>query len=222
MRLCVFEDAGVGGLEPLALSRPAFALRCGLSTLLDKQVRAGTSFGPNCRVGGEVSASIVLGHSNKSHGGYLGHSYVGEWVNIGSGTHVSDLRNDYADVRVTVGGRIVDTKLTKVGAFIGDHAKAGVGCRLNAGSHVGPFGQLLPCGPLLPKYVPAFCSVDHGRLVDCPDPEPLFAAAVRLTARRGEEFTPAHRALYKSLFARGAAHRRLAIHEAELRRLRRG
>jgi UDP-N-acetylglucosamine diphosphorylase/glucosamine-1-phosphate N-acetyltransferase len=184
-------------------------------------VRAGTSLGPNCRIGGEVAASVVLGHSNKSHGGYLGHSYVGEWVNVGAGTHVSDLRNDYADIRVTVGGKLIDTRRTKVGVFLGDHAKLGVGCRLNAGSHVGAFAQLLPCGPLLPKYVPAFCTVDHGRLIDCPDPQPLFDAAVRMTARRGEEFTTAHRALYKGLFDRSAAHRRLAIHEAELRRLRR-
>jgi hypothetical protein len=120
-----------------------------------------------------------------------------------------------------VGGRLIDTGRTKVGAFVGDHAKMGVGCRLNAGSHVGAFGQLLPCGPLLPKYVPAFCTVDHGRLIDCPDPRPLFDAAVRVTGRRGEEFTVAHRALYKGLFERGVAHRRLAIHEAELRRLRR-
>src|SRR5262245_522204 len=185
-------------------------------------VRAGTSLGPNCRVGGELSTTILLGHSNKSHGGYLGHSYVGEWVNVGAGTHVSDLRNDYSDVWVTVGGLVVDTKRTKAGVYLGDHAKLGVGCRVSAGTHVGPFGQLLPSGSLLPKYVPAFCTADQGRLIDCPDPQPLFDAAARVTARRGAEFTAAHRALYKSLFDRSAAHRRLAIHEEELRRLRRG
>jgi UDP-N-acetylglucosamine diphosphorylase/glucosamine-1-phosphate N-acetyltransferase len=185
-------------------------------------VRAGTSLGPNCRVGGEVSATIVLGHSNKSHGGYLGHSYVGEWVTVGAGTHVSDLRNDYRDVWMTVSARLVDSKRTKVGVYLGDHAKLGVGCRVSAGTHVGPFGQLLPSGALLPRYVPAFCTADQGRLIDCPDPQPLFDAAVRITARRGAEFTAAHRALYKGLFDRSAAHRRLAIHEEELRRLRRG
>ncbi|HJZ90860.1 MAG TPA: putative sugar nucleotidyl transferase [Gemmataceae bacterium] len=185
-------------------------------------VRGGTTIGPNCRIGGEVSASILLGNTNKSHEGYLGHSYVGEWVNLGAGTHASDLRIDYATVRVAVGGRAVDTRLTKVGAFIGDHAKAAVGCRLNAGSHIGPFAQLLPCGPLLPKYVPAFCTVDHGRIIARPDPHPLFEAAVRVTARRGGEFTEVDRALYKSLFDRTATHRRTAVHEAELRRLRHG
>jgi UDP-N-acetylglucosamine diphosphorylase/glucosamine-1-phosphate N-acetyltransferase len=184
-------------------------------------VRAGTSLGPNCRVGGEVSASVLLANSNKSHGGYLGHSYVGEWVNLGAGTHASDLRNDYADIRVNVAGQVVETRLAKAGAFIGDHAKAGVGCRLNAGSSIGPFAQLLPCGSLLPKTVPEFCTVDHGRLMDCMDPHPLFEAAERVMARRGEEFSVASRALFKGLFDRGTVRRRTAIHEAELRRLRR-
>lgn len=184
-------------------------------------VRAGTSLGPNCRVGGEVSASILVGNSNKSHEGYLGHSYVGEWVNLGAGTHASDLRNDYDPIRVTLDGRAIDTGRQKLGAFVGDHVKAGVGCKLNAGSVVGPFAQLLPGGPLLPKAVPAFCTVDHGRVIDCPDPQPLFDAAERVTGRRGDEFTDAHRAVYKGLFDRGANQRRTAVHEAELRRLRR-
>jgi UDP-N-acetylglucosamine diphosphorylase/glucosamine-1-phosphate N-acetyltransferase len=181
-------------------------------------IRAGTSLGPNCRIGGEVSASIVLGNTNKSHAGYLGHSYVGEWVNLGAGTEVSDLRSDFAAVRVGS----TDTGRRKLGAFVGDHVKAAIGCKVNAGSVIGPFAQLLPSGTLLPETVPGFCTVDHGRLLDCPDPQPLFDAADRVTARRGEEFTSTHRAVYKGLFDRGAAQRRTAVHEAELRRLPRG
>src|SRR5262249_55494408 len=93
-------------------------------------VRAGTSLGPNCRVGGEVSASILIANSNKSHEGYVGHSYVGEWDNLGAGTHVADRRNDYNAVRVMLDGHRVDTGRMKVGAFIGDYVKAGVGCKL--------------------------------------------------------------------------------------------
>ena len=84
---------------------------------------AGGSIGPKCRVGGEVEASIVHGHSNKAHEGFLGHSYVGEWVNLGAGTQVSDLRNDYGAIAFRIGGRTVDSGLLKVGAFLGDHAK---------------------------------------------------------------------------------------------------
>ena len=63
--------------------------------------------GPQCRIGGEVEASIVQGHSNKYHDGFLGHAYVGEWVNLGAGTQNSDLRNDYGEVTVMVNGRPV-------------------------------------------------------------------------------------------------------------------
>ena len=62
------------------------------------KIRAGTTLGPDCRIGGEVEASIVQGHSNKYHDGFLGHAYLGEWVNLGAGTQNSDLRNDYGEV----------------------------------------------------------------------------------------------------------------------------
>lgn len=182
-------------------------------------VRAGTSLGPNSRVGGEVSTSIMIGHSSKAHVGYLGHSYVGEWVNLGAGTHVSDRRADYDTVRVAGAGGEADTGRTKVGAFIGDHVTAGVGCKVDSGSVIGPFAQLSSAGPL-PNRVPAFCTADNVRLIDCPDPQPLFDAAERVTGRRGEEFTDTHRAVFKGLFDRGANERRAAVHETELRRRR--
>lgn len=184
-------------------------------------IRAGSSFGPNCRVGGEVSASVLIGHSNKSHEGYLGHSYLGEWVNLGSGTHTSDLRNDYGPVQVVTSRGSVSTGLTKAGCYLGDHAKAGVGCRLNAGSNIGPFAQLLPAAGLLPKFVPAFCSVEHGRLVEGTAPQALFEAGERMMARRGDELSPAQRSTYFAMFQREVNLRRTAIHESELRRLRR-
>src|SRR5262249_4344383 len=74
---------------------------------------AGTSIGPACRIGGEVESAIVHGYSNKAHDGFLGHSYVGEWVNLGAGSHTSDLRNDYGPVAVTLNGQKVSTGLLK-------------------------------------------------------------------------------------------------------------
>src|SRR5437763_1256292 len=116
------------------------------------KIRPGTTLGPQCRVGGEVEASIIHGHSNKYHEGFLGHSYVGEWVNLGAGTSNSDLRNDYGEVTVTVAGRRVPTGLTKVGCFLGDHTKTGLGTLLNTGTNAGAFCNLLP-GGLLPRYM---------------------------------------------------------------------
>jgi UDP-N-acetylglucosamine diphosphorylase/glucosamine-1-phosphate N-acetyltransferase len=92
------------------------------SILVGGKIRDGTSIGPYCRIGGEVEQSIFLGYSNKYHEGFLGQSYVGEWVNLGALTTNSDLKNNYGPVKVEVDGRLVDSGQTKVGAFIGDHA----------------------------------------------------------------------------------------------------
>src|SRR4029077_11502764 len=96
------------------------------SWIMGAKLRGGT-IGPKCRIGGEVEASIVQGQSNKYHDGFLGHSYIGQWVNLAAGTQTSDLRNDYGPIRVTVAGQRIATGRTKVGSFIGDHSKTGLG-----------------------------------------------------------------------------------------------
>src|SRR5207237_6238312 len=114
------------------------------------KIRAGTTLGPECRVGGEVEASIMQGFANKYHDGFLGHSYVGEWVNLAAGTQTSDLRNDYESVRVYVAGQRRSTGRSKIGSYLGDHTKTALGSLLNTGSAVGAFVNLLPSGTLLP------------------------------------------------------------------------
>ena len=123
-------------------------------------------------------ASIVQGHSNKYHDGFLGHAYVGEWVNLGAGTHNSDLRNDYGDVSVTV--TVTAARATgrgKVGCFLGDHTKTGLGMLLNTGTSAGAFCNLLPSGGLLPKYVPSFGGLRNGVLVENADLSALLLTA---------------------------------------------
>ena len=172
------------------------------------KIRAGTSIGPNCRVGGEVEASILLAHVNKYHDGFLGHAYVGEWVNLGAGTQNSDLRNDYGEVRVMVNGQLVSTGRGKVGCFLGDHTKTGLGTLLNTGTNAGAFCNLLP-GGLLPRAVPSFTTCQEGRLVDHGDLDSALEIAAKVMARRGAELTPAHVACYRVLFAEtGFARRR--------------
>ena len=75
------------------------------SILLGAKCREGNSIGPMCRVGGEVEESIIQGYSNKYHDGFLGHAYVGQWVNLGALTTNSDLKNDYSEVKITLDGR---------------------------------------------------------------------------------------------------------------------
>jgi UDP-N-acetylglucosamine diphosphorylase/glucosamine-1-phosphate N-acetyltransferase len=101
------------------------------------KIREGCSLGPVCRVGGEVEETIMLGYCNKYHEGFLGHAYLGEWVNLGAMTTNSDLKNNYGPISVTVGDKTVDTGQLKVGCFIGDHTKTGIGTLLNTGISIG-------------------------------------------------------------------------------------
>jgi UDP-N-acetylglucosamine diphosphorylase/glucosamine-1-phosphate N-acetyltransferase len=167
--------------------------------LLGATIRAGTTLGPQCRVGGEVECSVVHGYSNKAHDGFLGHSYVGEWVNLSAGTTTADLRNDYRPVGVTFNGSLVPTGLTKVGSFVGDHAKTGLGVLLNCGSVIGPFACLLPTGQFAPREVPAFARFGPDGLRDDTEFAKRMATADVVMRRRGRELTPVLEAVYRSL-----------------------
>jgi UDP-N-acetylglucosamine diphosphorylase / glucose-1-phosphate thymidylyltransferase / UDP-N-acetylgalactosamine diphosphorylase / glucosamine-1-phosphate N-acetyltransferase / galactosamine-1-phosphate N-acetyltransferase len=118
-------------------------------------VREGCSFGPVCRVGGEVEESIIHGYSNKYHDGFLGHAYVCEWVNLGAICTNSDLKNDYGTVQVYSKGEYLETNSTKIGSFIGDHVKTSIGTFLNTGTVIGILTNVVGIGSLLPKYIPA-------------------------------------------------------------------
>ncbi|MFO8175860.1 MAG: putative sugar nucleotidyl transferase [Gemmatimonadota bacterium] len=113
------------------------------------------SVGPMCKVRGEVESSIILGYTNKAHDGFLGHAYLGRWVNLGALTTNSDLKNNYGPVRVGGASGPVETGLLKVGAFLGDHVKTGIGTLLNTGTVVG-CGSNIFGGAMPPVYVPPF------------------------------------------------------------------
>jgi UDP-N-acetylglucosamine diphosphorylase/glucosamine-1-phosphate N-acetyltransferase len=134
------------------LAGPAYV--GGGSTILGG-VFSETSIGPVCRIMGEVECSLVLGYANKAHDGFIGHSYLGRWVNLGAFTTNSDLKNNYGEVRVGSLGGPRTTGLMKVGCFLGDHVKTGIGTLFNAGTVVGAgsniFGGVTP-----PTYVPPF------------------------------------------------------------------
>jgi UDP-N-acetylglucosamine diphosphorylase/glucosamine-1-phosphate N-acetyltransferase len=182
---------------------------------------SGSAVGPNSRVGGEVEETIFQGYANKAHDGFLGHSYVGEWVNLGAGTQVSDLRTDYGTVEFRRGGRPVDSGRMKVGAFFGDHAKTSIGVLINTGSIIGPFSQLLASGELLPRTIPAFCRYGHGRLAERTDLREMFETAAVAMGRRGQEWTEEHAEFFLGLYERTADERRHTLREAEQKRLRR-
>jgi UDP-N-acetylglucosamine diphosphorylase / glucose-1-phosphate thymidylyltransferase / UDP-N-acetylgalactosamine diphosphorylase / glucosamine-1-phosphate N-acetyltransferase / galactosamine-1-phosphate N-acetyltransferase len=112
-------------------------------------------FGPECRVRGEISTSVFLGYANKSHEGFVGHSVVGHWVNLGAGTTTSNLKNTYGRVRLEIDGERVDTGRQNVGSFFGDHAKTAIGTMLATGTVVSAGANVFGT-PTPPKYVPPF------------------------------------------------------------------
>jgi UDP-N-acetylglucosamine diphosphorylase/glucosamine-1-phosphate N-acetyltransferase len=165
--------------------------------LFRAHIRKGTTIGPACRVGGEVEASILHSHVNKYHQGFLGHSYLSPWVNLGALSTSSDLKNDYSTVRVPLSGNSVDSGMVKVGCFIGDHTKTGLGSLFNTGSSIGVMCMVLPGGELLPKHVPSFTAVWHGELADMMPLERSLAAARFAMQRRNVELTDAQERLLR-------------------------
>lgn len=142
------------GVKVRALSRIAGPMYVGEdSTLLGGSYTACT-IGPLCKIHGEIEETIVIGYSNKAHDGFLGHSIVGKWVNLGALTTNSDLKNNYSTVRVHTPGGTVDTGLMKLGALIGDHVKTAIGTMINTGTVVGPGANIF--GGMPPKHVPPF------------------------------------------------------------------
>ncbi len=183
-------DDGVTVKAFTRLAGPAYA---GPGTMLLGGSVSDVSIGPGCNVGGEVAHTIVLGNANKAHDGFLGHAYVGRWVNLGAGTTNSNLRNDYGTVRVQTAAGGVDTELFKLGCLIGDHVKTGIGTMLNTGTVVGA-GSNLFGGMMPPSLVPPFSWGAGTDLVEY-RLDKFLEVAERVMSRRGVELTDGMRAL---------------------------
>lgn len=114
-----------------------------------------TSIGEVCKVGGEVDNSIIHSFTNKQHEGYLGHSYLGMWINIGADTNNSDLKNNYGNIKIIINDIEIDTGKMFIGLIMGDHSKTGINTMFNTGTVVGfssnIFGANYP-----PKFIPSF------------------------------------------------------------------
>lgn len=165
-----------------------------------------TYIGPVSKVGGEVEASIIHGFTNKQHDGFLGHSYLGEWVNLGADTNNSDLKNNYSPVRVTLPGGEIETGCQFLGSIIGDHTKTAIGTLLNTGSIIGVGCNIFGAG-FPPKYVPSF-SWGGGQGLSEYAFEKFLPTAERVLARRGRRLSPAMANLLRRVFETTAAERR--------------
>ncbi len=183
-------EAGARARGPARLTGPLW-IGPG-STVLGGDVGT-SSVGPVCKVRGEVAESVLLGWVNKAHDGHLGHALLGRWVNLGAGTTNSDLKNNYGTVRVWTPDGEVDTGLIKVGCFLGDHVKTGIGTTLNTGAVVGA-GTNLFGGVMPPTVVPPF-SWGRGSDLQPFRLDKLLEVADRAMARRDESLTPGVRAV---------------------------
>jgi UDP-N-acetylglucosamine diphosphorylase/glucosamine-1-phosphate N-acetyltransferase len=171
------------------------------SILLGAKCREGNSIGPMCRIGGEVEESILHGYSNKYHDGFLGHAYVGEWVNLGALTTNSDLKNDYSNVKVILDGKSeIDTGSTKVGALIGDHTKTSIGTLLNTGAYVGAMALIMATGKPLPKFIPSFAWMIEGVVTKGFGKKALYETARIAMSRRKCQWTVADEAMWNEVF----------------------
>ncbi|MBI5323795.1 MAG: hypothetical protein HZB41_00685 [Ignavibacteriae bacterium] len=114
-----------------------------------------TSIGPWCKVGGEIENSIIQSYSNKQHEGFLGHSYLCEWVNLGAGTNTSDLKNTYGNIKVQLRSNEINTERMFLGLLCGDHTKSAINSAFTTGTTAGIFGIIVADG-FLPGSIPSF------------------------------------------------------------------
>lgn len=182
------------------------------SILLGAKCREGNSIGPVCRIGGELEESIIQGYSNKYHDGFIGHSYIGEWVNLGALTTNSDLKNDYSSVSVVLDGKhAVSTGSTKVGSLIGDHTKTSIGTLFNTGSYVGAMTIIMATGKPLPKSIPSFAWFVEGLVTKGFGRRKLYETAATAMSRRGGQWTQAEQTMWDAVFDMTAPIRNEAI-----------
>lgn len=169
-------------IEPFSyIKGPLFI---GKGTIIKSGSKIYSSYiGPFCRIGGEVDTSLFIGYSNKAHEGFIGHSIIGEWVNLGAMTTNSDLKNNYSEVRLKIKDKTIPTGTIKFGAIIGDHVKTGIGTLIPTGAYIDVFSNIFSGGKFCPKYVPPFSWISEEK-IEIHNLEKAIQTAKRMMARR--------------------------------------
>jgi UDP-N-acetylglucosamine diphosphorylase/glucosamine-1-phosphate N-acetyltransferase len=172
----------------------------GLSTQIKPYSIINSSYiGNNCRIGGEIDSSIILDYTNKSHLGYLGHSYVGEWVNIGANTITSDLKMTYGTISMKVGNEKKDTNTIKLGSFFGDMAKTSIGTNIYCGMKIGVSSHVH--GNIF-NDVPSY--VIYGQGIGSENAEMDISSAIkfqkRMMSRRNVNMSLSYESMMRELF----------------------
>ena len=143
-------------MENTVLKGP-LSINEGATIKVGAKIYGDTTIGPYCKVGGEVSNTVFLEYSNKGHDGFLGNSYIGAWCNLGADTNSSNLKNNYAPVKLWDydSGRFKDTGLQFCGLIMGDHSKCGINTMFNTGTVIGVSANVFGSG--FPRnFIPSF------------------------------------------------------------------
>ncbi len=188
----VMEGAIVRG--PIAFCEHAQA-RMGV------KLYSGSTFGPYCKVGGELSNVVMFGYSNKSHEGYLGNAVIGEWCNLGAGVSASNLKNDYSKIRIWnyATHSFMKTDLQFCGLIMGDHSKAGVNCMFNTATVVGVGVNIHGAG--FPRvFLPSFSEGSPVAGFKSVPVSKFEVIARRVMARRGLELSESDRMIFEKIY----------------------
>lgn len=152
----IYIDKGAEIMEGALLRGPLYIGK-GAVVKMGAKIYGATTIGPECRVGGEVSNSVMFGYSNKGHDGFMGNSILGEWCNLGADTNTSNLKNNYSEVKIWdyTSKQLINSGLQFCGLLMGDHSKAAINTQFNTGTTVGVMANVFSPG-FPDKYIPSF------------------------------------------------------------------
>lgn len=162
------------------------------------KIYGSTSIGPVCKIGGEVEGSIFQAYSNKQHDGFVGHSFIAEWCNLGADTNTSDLKNNYSTVKVFVNGQEIDSGRRFVGLTMGDHAKSGINTMFNTGTVIGVSSNVFG-GGFPPKFIPSFAWVNVPVMEEYHLNKAIEVARI-VMQRRNIVMSPTYESLFRLVF----------------------
>lgn len=183
-----------------AIIRGPFALCEGSSVKMGAKIIGDSTVGPHSKVGGEISNSVLFGYSNKGHDGFLGNSVLGEWCNLGADTNTSNLKNNYAKVKLWhyPSGRFINTGLQFCGLIMGDHSKCGINTMFNTGTVVGVSANIFGSG--FPRnFIPSFSWGGAGGFSIYQVPKALETARI-VMERRHIELSAIDKEIFQTIF----------------------
>ena len=189
------------------LVRGPFAL-CGGGVLkMGAKIYGATTVGKHSRVGGEVNNSVIQDYSNKGHDGFLGNSIVGEWCNLGADTNISNLKNNYGEVKTWSyeSNSLENSGLQFCGLVMGDHSKCGINTMFNTGTTVGVSANIFGSG-FPNKFIPSYSWGGSGGFDEC-NLDKMFEVAERVMSRRDIELTTDDKAILTAIFEMTAKYR---------------